>query len=244
MTRAVFEGKYEIDSLNAFLKLSYWHWHYSGDVVLNTFQQSFWLQAVDKALTTIADMQADDGTLPSPHYLFQRTTTESLDTLMMGGRGPPGTATGLSRSLFRPSDDAVTLPYNIPGNAMACVELNHLIEILAVLPSSLESVVALRSKATAVLLDINKGLGKVMQHAAKGDGVLPYEVDGGAGEYFMDDANVPSLLSLPVLGFLPTDHPIYQHTRSFVLSKGNKFFFSGTCSHWVCQSFACLTVFV
>ena len=66
----------------------------------------------------------------------------------------------------------VEIPYNVAGNAMACVELNHLIEILAS-----EAVVALRSKAAAVLLDVNKGLGKVIQHANKGDGVLPYEVD-------------------------------------------------------------------
>ena len=48
----------------------------------------------------------------------------------MKGRGPLGRPTGMSRSLFRPSDDAVTFPYHIPGNAMAYVELQHLIILL------------------------------------------------------------------------------------------------------------------
>ena len=30
MTPSVYEGKYEIDSLSAFLKLSYWYWRYAG----------------------------------------------------------------------------------------------------------------------------------------------------------------------------------------------------------------------
>ena len=75
-------------------------------------------------------MQRDTGESPNPPYLFQRVTGEALDTLSMQSRGPPvkpqhpkqsgAGATGeqlwgLSRSLFRPSDDAVTLSYNIPG---------------------------------------------------------------------------------------------------------------------------------
>ena len=58
-------------------------------------------------------------------------------------------------------------------------------------------------------------------------GALPYEVDGFSAEYFMDDANIPSLLSLPVLGYLPTSNDVYQATREFVLSSQNPFFFSG-----------------
>jgi meiotically up-regulated gene 157 (Mug157) protein len=115
MTRAVFEGKYEIDSLAAFLKLSYWHWRFSGDEALVRFATDKWLSAVDKLLDTVQTMQRDTGKAPSPPYKFQRDTTEALDTLMMQGRGPPARPNGFTRSLFRPSDDAVTLPYNIPG---------------------------------------------------------------------------------------------------------------------------------
>lgn len=60
-------------------------------------------------------MQHDDGSSANPPYTFRRDTSEALDTLIMSGRGPPAHPNGLSRSLFRPSDDAVTLPYNVPG---------------------------------------------------------------------------------------------------------------------------------
>lgn len=61
-------------------------------------------------------MQNDDGRSSNPPYLFERTTSQALDTLMISGRGPPTKLfSGLTRSLFRPSDDAVSLPYNIPG---------------------------------------------------------------------------------------------------------------------------------
>lgn len=78
-------------------------------------------------------MQKDNGQSPNPPYLFARVTSEALDTLSVQTRGPPAMPQkkkkaqkqqgsggeevwGLTRSLFRPSDDAVTLPYNIPGN--------------------------------------------------------------------------------------------------------------------------------
>jgi hypothetical protein len=52
MGPAVFEGKYEIDSLCAFLKLSYWHFRYSGDGALTRFATSDWFDAVAKLLDT------------------------------------------------------------------------------------------------------------------------------------------------------------------------------------------------
>lgn len=52
MTSSVFEGKYEIDSLGAFLKLSYWYWYYTGDEALLRFADKNWLTAVQTLLTT------------------------------------------------------------------------------------------------------------------------------------------------------------------------------------------------
>ena len=58
--------------------------------------------------------------------------------------------------------------------------------------------------------------------------VLAYEVDGFGGNYRMDDANVPSLLSLSYLGFLNASDPLYARTRKFVLSESNPYRFSGS----------------
>ena len=43
----------------------------------------------------------------------------------------------------------------------------------------------------------------------------------------MDDANVPSLLSLGYLGDVDPNDPIYQNTRRFVWSEDNPWFFRG-----------------
>ena len=46
----------------------------------------------------------------------------------------------------------------------------------------------------------------------------------------MDDANVPSLLSMPYLGYCKKEDTLYQHTRSFILSHHNPYYCQGTCA--------------
>jgi meiotically up-regulated gene 157 (Mug157) protein len=124
MTAGVFEGKYDLDSLLSFLKLSYWYWRYTDDTALLHFASAdgfMWLSAVREVVRTIGQMQVDDGMSTSrmaASYLFQRLGVEAQDSLPVQGRGPPSRPFGLSRSLFRPSDDAVTFPYHIPGEAV------------------------------------------------------------------------------------------------------------------------------
>lgn len=88
------------------------------------------MSQVAKVLSTIEVMIDTDGESNNEPYMFQRMTQVATDTLMISGGGPPARKCGLTRSLFRPSDDSVVLPYNIPGNAMACTELMHLQELL------------------------------------------------------------------------------------------------------------------
>jgi meiotically up-regulated gene 157 (Mug157) protein len=64
------------------------------------------------------------------------------------------------------------------------------------------------------------------QHAVHGK-INAYEVDGFSNYLLMDDANVPSLLSLPYLGCCDRADVTYQRTRAFVLSERNPFFFRG-----------------
>jgi meiotically up-regulated gene 157 (Mug157) protein len=57
--------------------------------------------------------------------------------------------------------------------------------------------------------------------------IYAYETDGFGNFQLMDDANVPSLLSIPYLGYVDTSDVVYQNTRAFVLSGSNPYYFEG-----------------
>jgi meiotically up-regulated gene 157 (Mug157) protein len=169
-----------------------------------------------------------------PPYTFQRITDVATDTLGLQGRGVAARRSGLSKCMFRPSDDATTLPFLVPANAMAAVELRHVAEILGI-PGKPFSDPTTAKKATSLAGTIEAGL---KRHGVAFNGVLgapiyAYEVDGAGGSVFMDDANIPSLLSLPYLGYLSKEDPVYLATRNFILSEINPFYFSGTAGSGV-----------
>ena len=70
-----------------------------------------------------------------------------------------------------------------------------------------------------------KNYGVVERSQADGGSVYAYEVDGLGKFRLYDDANLPSLLSLPYLGFASKDDPLYLNTRALVLSNKNPFYF-------------------
>ena len=60
--------------------------------------------------------------------------------------------------------------------------------------------------------------------------IYAYETDGLGQHTLMDDANVPSLLSLPYLGYCAPDDPIYLNTRRWILSDQNPYFYRGAAA--------------
>lgn len=86
MKKGVFEGKYELDSLAAFIKLANHYYHATNGDLTCFLSDSLFLTAIEATLSTIIAMQAP---LPSPDtpnqpYSFQRTTETATDTLMQG----------------------------------------------------------------------------------------------------------------------------------------------------------------
>jgi meiotically up-regulated gene 157 (Mug157) protein len=117
---------------------------------------------------------------------------------------------------------------------MICVELNHLLQLLdvlsqssAVAPSTKAQAVSLHAQARLMARGLCAVLDEELRAADRAEASLPYEIDGFGGRFYMDDANVPSLLALPTLGYLGTDNAAYQRTRAAVLSSSNPYYFSG-----------------
>ncbi|KAG6017616.1 hypothetical protein E4U54_005721 [Claviceps lovelessii] len=224
---AIFECKYELDSLAHFLALGNDFYEHTEST---EFVNDRWLLAVE-TLLHVLEQQSKSTFDPKTHeatrneYTFQRWTNIGTETLNLQGMGNPlNSGTGLVRSAFRPSDDATILGFFIPANAMMSVELQRASNVLkaAGKTSLAKKLQRWSEQLRSAVLEHG-----VVKHKKYGD-VFAYEVDGYGSSILMDDANYPSLLALPVMGFCKTDDPIYQNTRKMLLDKlGNPYYLVG-----------------
>jgi meiotically up-regulated gene 157 (Mug157) protein len=143
--------------------------------------------------------------------------------LRVQGYGYPGKSSGMVRTMFRPSDDESVFPYLIPANAMIVTGLTSITSLLNQIGQP-----KLAQEAKKLASDIETGIQKygVVEHHQLGK-LYAYEVDGFGSSYIMDDPNIPSLLSLPYLGYCSPTDPIYIATRKLALSQLNPFFADG-----------------
>lgn len=218
------ERKWEVDSLCYPIRLAHAYWRATGDA--SPFDAE-WDRAMDLVLRTFREQQRRDG--PGP-YKFQRVTGWQTDTVAGAGYGNPIRPVGLIVSIFRPSDDATVFPFLVPSNHFAVVSLRQLAEIMSVVRGREAPAAAARALATEVESALEAQA--LVQHPVHGE-VWAYEVDGFGNRHHMDDANIPSLLSLPYLGACTLDDPRYLRTRAFVLGPENPYFFRGTAGEGV-----------
>jgi meiotically up-regulated gene 157 (Mug157) protein len=132
--------------------------------------------------------------------------------------------------MFRPSDDATTYAYLIPSNAFAVVSLRHLAEM----QTAIKQNKAFADECTALANEVDAAIKKhaIVKHPKYGK-IYAFEVDGFGNYLMMDDANVPSLLSLPYLGYVSAKDKIYQNTRKFVWSLDNPYFYKGKAAEGI-----------
>lgn len=218
------ERKWEIDSLCYPIRLAHRYWKLTGDISVFDVR---WREAMGLVLKTLREQQRKDG--PGP-YKFQRVTGWQTDTVAGGGYGNPIRPVGLIVSIFRPSDDATTFPFLVASNHFAVVSLRQLAEMSREIAS--DEGFAAECRELAAEVETALELHAVVEHPVHGQ-VWAYEVDGFGNRHHMDDANIPSLLSLPYLGACDSTDPLYLRTRSFVLSPDNPYFFRGAVAEGV-----------
>lgn len=220
----IWERKYEIDSLCYPLRLA-------SDIHRATGRTDHLDARFVAAARRVLDLwrTEQDHERRSP-YRFERHDAPASDTLVREGCGPVTAPTGMSWSAFRPSDDACTYGYNVPGNAFAAAVLADVeriaVDVLRDDPLAVE--------AADLRGEIEDGIRThaVVRTEAHGS-IWAYEVDGLGGRLLMDDANVPSLLSLPLLGWCAADDPLYLATRAFVLGPDNPTWADGDAARGV-----------
>jgi len=213
----VFERKWELDSLGYFIRLSFFYWKETGDITV--FDKKW-----QRAIRTIIKTWQEQSNLAKMDCYKYRTEEDCPEILNLAGFGNPLADFSLIRSAFRPSDDACIFQYLIPSNCFASVCLKQLSEMYEKIFQDKAKSISYRKHAQEIDKDIKKFA--IVKTSTKNE-VFAYEVDGFGGRIMMDDANGPSLLSLPYFGYLKTDDLIYQNTRKLLLSKNNPYFFEG-----------------
>lgn len=227
-----FEMKWEADSLSNTLRLASAYYNATGDT--SPFDDS-WYASVLLIVQVFKDQQRgsveEDDTF-GIKYAFQRNTDEPSDSLEHG-RGPPANSgTGLIKCGFRGSDDALLLPFNIPENAFASTALMSVASLLRIL-----NYIDTADDAEALSNQIRSGIysyGVISNHSVIGKPVFAYEVDGYGNQIFMDDANIPGLLSMPYYNFVDENDPLYLNTRAALFSnKSNPYWISGSAGEGI-----------
>ncbi len=206
----VVERKFEVDSLLYPIWFADKYWRATGDRSIFTKHVNL---AFERVLAVLRDEQHHDK---RSHYRHP--------DLANGGKGSWVRYTGMIWTGFRPSDDPSRYQYNVPDNMFAAVVLQRL--------SAIEKQVYRNdrdaSNAWGLSVEVQAGIEQYAKMNVVGAGkIYAYEVDGYGHTNFMDDANIPSLLSIPYFGYLAQDDPVYRNTRRFVLSDRNPYYYRG-----------------
>jgi hypothetical protein len=205
----VAERKFEVDSLLYPIWFADRYWRETGDRSIFTPQVR---RALAKVLLVLRDEQKHARRSPYRH------------PDLTGPFAPAVGYTGMVWTGFRPSDDRARYHYNIPVNMFAVVVMRSLSKI----EKDVYHDSAAAANAWGLGVQIERGVEQYgTVHLAGFGKIYAYETDGRGHAILMDDANVPSLLSIPYFGYLSNDDSLYRATRKFVLSNRNPYYYVG-----------------
>lgn len=215
----VFERKYELDSLCYPIRLLYLYWKQTGNT--NVIKEQF-----EKVVSIILDVwTTEQYHMDKSPYLFIRPNwTREWDTIHNDGKGAPIVYTGMTWSGFRPSDDGCKYGYLTAAEMFAVVVLGYMSEMLRTVCKN----EIMASECEKLREQIDEGIKNycIVEHKKYGK-IYACETDGMGNYTMIDDANIPSLLSIPYIGYADIFDEIYQNTRKFLLSKDNPYYFVG-----------------
>jgi hypothetical protein len=215
----VWEQKFELDSLAYPIVLAWSYWKATGDASIFTGDESL---GFDRALETMEREQ--------DHARNSKYTHKELRDDAGAAQPNPVAYTGMIWTGFRPSDDACKYNYLIPSEMMAVVALGDLEEIERVVYRNLIK----SHRAETLRSEVQDGIQKYGEVFTPNYGyIYAYEVDGLGHQTFMDDANIPSLLSAPYFGYTKTDSFVYKNTRRFLLSKDDPYYYVGSIARGI-----------
>lgn len=215
----VFERKYEVDSLCYPIRLLYLYWKASGREELIRER----LEATAKTILEVWRCEQHHHER-SPYYFIRKEVLVPWDTIYNEGKGAPVAYTGMTWSGFRPSDDGCQYGYLTASEMFAVVVLRYMSEMLREVCRN----VSLANECDALANEIDAGIREycVVEHDKYGQ-IYACETDGMGNFSMIDDANIPSLLSIPYIGYADASDEVYKNTRRFLLSKENPFYFEG-----------------
>lgn len=222
MQPGIHERKWEIDSLCYPIRLAHGYWKTTGDT--SPFDEQ-WQQAMRLVIQTFIEQQRWHGKGP---YSFMRSSPYATDSVPLSGYGYPAKPNGLICSMFRPSDDATVFPYLVPSNLFAVASLYQLLDIIVGVNLSMETQPILK-----LIRQIKKGIETTIIKSPEYGAIYAYETNGLGSHNLMDDANVPSLLSLGYLIPELRKDEVYINTRKYVLSAHNPFYFKGKAAEGI-----------
>lgn len=215
----VHERKYEVDSLCYPIRLLYLYWKKTGSEYI-----------INDALEEIATIIVNQFRLEQHHFekskyrFFRPNPCAPWDTIPNNGMGNPVAYTGMTWSGFRPSDDGCQYGYLTASEMFAVVILKYMAEMLSEVCKN----DVLAEECLNLRKEIDDGIKKYcIVNNKKYGRIYACETDGMGNYSMIDDANIPSLLSIPYIGYADKDDEIYQNTRKFLLSKDDKFYFEG-----------------